>query len=105
MPQMKVASFNVNSLRARLDVVVDWLVESKVDVLAVQETKVQDADFPADAFDKIGYKYAFRGQKSYNGVAIFSKSEVKNVRAGFDEEPRDEARAEIFSRADASPAG
>ena len=89
---MKVASFNVNSLRARLDVVVDWLVESKVDVLAVQETKVQDVDFPTDAFDKIGYKYAFRGQKSYNGVAIFSKSRAKNVRAGFDEEPRQPIR-------------
>ena len=92
MPQMKVASFNVNSLRARLDTVVDWLVESDVDILAVQETKVQDADFPTDAFDKIGYKYVFRGQKSYNGVAIFSRSQAKNVRAGFDEEPRDEAR-------------
>ncbi|MCK4291810.1 MAG: exodeoxyribonuclease III [Planctomycetes bacterium] len=89
---MKVASFNVNSLRVRLPVVVGWLVESQADVLALQETKVQDADFPAEAFDEIGYKYAFCGQKSYNGVAIFSKSEIKNAASGFDEEPRDEAR-------------
>ena len=89
---MKVASFNVNSLRVRLGVVVKWLREHQPDVLAVQETKVQDADFPSDAFDEIGYKYAFKGQKSYNGVAIFSKSEIKNVTFGFRDEPRDEAR-------------
>lgn len=89
---MKIASFNVNSLRVRLGVVVEWLKEHQPDVLAVQETKVQDADFPSDAFDEIGYKYAFRGQKSYNGVAILCKGEIKDVRSGFADEPRDEAR-------------
>jgi exodeoxyribonuclease-3 len=97
---MKIASFNVNSLRARLPRVLYWLAEHQPDILAVQETKVQDADFPADAFDTAGYKYVFRGQKSYNGVAIFSKTEIKNVRFGFDDEPKDDARliaAEINS--------
>ena len=61
---MKVASFNVNSLRARLPIVLSWLGEHQPDVLAVQETKVQDVDFPSDAFDKTEYKYAFKGQKS-----------------------------------------
>jgi exodeoxyribonuclease-3 len=89
---MKIASFNVNSLRVRLGVVLQWLKEHHPDVLAVQETKVQNADFPGEAFDEIGYKYVFAGQKSYNGVAIFSKSEIKNVARGFDEDPRDEAR-------------
>jgi len=89
---MKVASFNVNSLRVRLGIVVEWLKEHQPDVLAVQETKVQDADFPSAAFDEIGYKYAFRGQKSYNGVAIFSKGEIKDARGGFENEPKDEAR-------------
>ena len=89
---MKVASFNVNSLRVRLPLVLGWLGEHQPDVLCVQETKVQDVDFPADAFDETGYKYTFKGQKSYNGVAIFSRSEITNVGFGFDEEPKDEAR-------------
>jgi exodeoxyribonuclease-3 len=89
---MKIASFNVNSLRARLPVVLRWLTEREPDILCVQETKVQDVDFPADAFDKTDYRYAFKGQKSYNGVAIFSRTEITNVQFGFDDEPKDEAR-------------
>ena len=89
---MKVASFNVNSLRARLDVVLAWLARHQPDILCVQETKVQDIDFPAEALDETGYKYIFKGQKSYNGVAIFSKSELEGVQFGFDDEPKDEPR-------------
>ena len=89
---MKIASFNVNSLRARLPILVQWLGEHRPDVLCVQETKVQDVDFPADAFDETGYSYVFKGQKSYNGVAIFSRSEIEKVKFGFDDEPKDEAR-------------
>lgn len=89
---MKVASFNVNSLRARLPLVLEWLKTHGPDVLCVQETKVQDSDFPADAFDEIGYKCAFKGQKSYNGVAIFSKTPSKDVISGLETEPKDEAR-------------
>lgn len=89
---MLVASFNVNSLRARLAIVLAWLEKHQPDVLAVQETKVQDVDFPVDAFGDSGYKYVFKGQKSYNGVAIFSRSEIKKVKFGFDDEPKDEPR-------------
>lgn len=89
---MKIASFNVNSLRVRLGVVVDWLKKNRVDVLAVQETKVQDVDFPREAFDEIGYRYVFKGQKSYNGVAILTKNETHNVTFGFEDEPHDQAR-------------
>ena len=89
---MKIASFNVNSLRARLQIVTNWLSENQPDVLCVQETKVQDKDFPAEAFDEIGYNYVFKGQKSYNGVAIFSKEKIKNAPSGFDDEPKDESR-------------
>jgi exodeoxyribonuclease-3 len=89
---MKVASFNVNSLRVRLPIVTNWLCENQPDVLCVQETKVQDKDFPAGAFDEIGYNYIFKGQKSYNGVAIFSKEKIKIDQAGFDDEPKDEPR-------------
>jgi len=89
---MKVASFNVNSLRARLPIVLQWLAEYQPNILCVQETKVQDNDFPIEAFDETGYKYKFKGQKSYNGVAIFSRNEITNVESGFDDEPKDEAR-------------
>jgi len=89
---MKVASFNVNSLRARLTLVLQWLAEHQPDILCVQETKVQDTDFPTDAFDRTKYKYVFKGQKSYNGVAIFSRSEISNVQFGFDDEPKDQPR-------------
>ena len=89
---MKVASFNVNSLRARLTIVLQWLAEYQPDILCVQETKVQDTDFPTDAFDRTEYKYVFKGQKSYNGVAIFSRSEISNVQFGFDDEPKDQPR-------------
>ena len=89
---MKIASFNVNSLRARSALVLQWLAEHQPDIFAVQETKVQDIDFPTDVFDETGYKYVFKGQKSYNGVAIFSRSEITNVKFGFDDEPKDQAR-------------
>ena len=89
---MKIASFNVNSIRVRLPIVLEWLEKHRPDVLAVQETKAQDHDFPAEAFDDIGYRAAFRGQKSYNGVALFSPHTIRDVAFGFRGEPRDEAR-------------
>ena len=89
---MKVASFNVNSLRARLSIVLHWLTEHQPDILCLQETKVQDIDFPVDDFERSEYQYVFKGQKSYNGVAIFSKSPISNVQFGLSDEPRDEAR-------------
>lgn len=89
---MKIASFNVNSLRARLDIVHDWLKTASPNVLCVQETKVQDQDFPVDAFSDLDYHISFTGQKSYNGVAIFSKNEPTEVSFGLDDEPKDEPR-------------
>jgi len=82
---MKVASFNVNSIRARLPIVLDWIRNESPDVLCLQETKVPDADFPQTAFKDINYSVVFRGEKSYNGVAIFSKIPLKNIQIGFDE--------------------
>lgn len=68
------ATWNVNSIRARLAHVTRWLGDNPVDVLALQETKVQDTDFPADTFAELGYHSSFVGQKSYNGVAVLSRS-------------------------------
>lgn len=82
---MKIASFNVNSVRARLNLVLDWLRKESPDVLCLQETKVPDKDFPKDAFDTANYHSVFRGEKSYNGVAIISKKTLEEVKIGFDE--------------------
>lgn len=89
---VKVATFNANSLRSRIDVVLKWLDENSPDILCVQETKVQDVDFPGDAFDGSGYEYVFKGQKKYNGVAIFAREKISEVSFGLDDEPTDEAR-------------
>jgi exodeoxyribonuclease-3 len=69
----KVATWNVNSLRVRLPHVIDWLAAEQPDVLVLQETKMPDSDFPAEAIQQAGYHVAFSGQKTYNGVAVLSK--------------------------------
>jgi exodeoxyribonuclease-3 len=76
---MKIASWNVNSLRVRLPHVLQWLESAKPDVLAIQETKTKDGDFPADAFAEAGYQAAFSGQPTYNGVAIVSRLAITDV--------------------------
>lgn len=67
---MKIATWNINSLRVRLQQVLDWLEKHQPDVLGLQETKLPDHDFPADAFLEAGYDVRFSGQKTYNGVAL-----------------------------------
>ena len=81
---MKAASFNVNSIRARLPIVLDWLKAESPHILCLQETKVIDEDFPLQPFLEMGYHAAFRGEKSYSGVAILSRAPLVNVRYGFD---------------------
>ena len=90
---MRIATFNCNSVRARMPILTDWIEANAPDVLALQETKVVDEDFPREPFEALGYAVAFRGQKSYNGVALLSKPPLKDVNAGLDDggEP-DEAR-------------
>ncbi len=90
---MKLATFNANSLRARLGIVLDWFRDAKPDVLCIQETKVPDDLFPAAEIEKAGYHVAFRGEKSYNGVAIASREPFDDVAFGIDDGgPRDETR-------------
>ncbi len=76
---MKIASWNVNSLRVRLPQVLQWLSDNPVDILAIQETKTQDKEFPIEDIQAAGYKAAFSGQKTYNGVAILAKTMPKDV--------------------------
>ncbi|MFH2008131.1 MAG: exodeoxyribonuclease III [bacterium] len=82
---MKIASWNVNSVRARLDRVLGWLDQERPDVLCLQETKVVDADFPEEPFRGAGYHALVHGQKTYNGVAILSRAPVVELARGFDD--------------------
>lgn len=76
---MRIATWNVNSLRVRLEHVLDWLEQDKADVLALQETKTKDPDFPVDAFADRGFEVSFSGQPTYNGVAIISRQPITDV--------------------------
>ena len=80
---MKVATFNVNSVRARFPILGEWLKKAAPDVLCMQETKARDKDFPAAAFKELGYESVFSGEKSYNGVAVLSALPMKNIVKGF----------------------
>ena len=80
---MKIATWNVNSVRSRLEQVTNWLQANPVEVLCLQETKVVDGSFPRSPFEELGYHLYISGQKSYNGVAIFSKSPMEDVSSGF----------------------
>ncbi|WP_395373541.1 exodeoxyribonuclease III [Marinicella sp. W31] len=76
---MKIASWNVNSLKVRLQHVLQWLEQEQPDVLALQETKTEDSQFPLEAFTESGWEVVFSGQKTYNGVAIIAKSLPQDV--------------------------
>ena len=79
----KVATWNVNSIRTRLPLLLEWLEEQHPDVVCLQETKVEDAQFPAWEIRQAGYESVYYGQKSYNGVAILSKHPIEDVHLGF----------------------
>ncbi|MCP5264893.1 MAG: exodeoxyribonuclease III [Burkholderiaceae bacterium] len=92
---MRLATWNVNSLRMRLDHLTDWVQAQQVDVVAVQETKLTDDKFPVAELDSVGYASAFSGQKTYNGVALLTRrstvGEPANVTVGnplFDDEQK-----------------
>ncbi len=76
---MKIASWNVNSLKVRLPQVLDWLDASQADILCLQETKTTDENFPASEIEAAGYHVVFSGQKTYNGVAIISRQAATDV--------------------------
>lgn len=96
---MKIATFNVNSVRSRMPVLENWLKEHQPDYLCLQETKVEDDSFPVEPIQNAGYHAAFRGQKSYNGVAILAKDAPDSVAYGLelDGETVDEPRL-VYAR-------
>jgi exodeoxyribonuclease-3 len=78
----KIAAWNVNSLKVRLPHLLDWLVEQKPDALCLQETKLEDPNFPVSEIEQAGYHVAFSGQKTYNGVALLAKTPITEVVCG-----------------------
>jgi exodeoxyribonuclease-3 len=87
---MRIATWNVNSVNARLETVVRWFEEAKPDVACLQELKCVDEKFPAEPFERLGYNLAVHGQKTYNGVAILSKAPLEDVRRGLPGDDSDE---------------
>jgi len=79
---MRLATWNINSIRARLDRLTDWLPRSGVDVLAIQETKIDDERFPAGPLGELGYRVAHHGTNQWNGVAVLSRVGLDDVRVG-----------------------
>ena len=82
---MKIATWNVNSLKVRLPHVLEWLAQNQPDVLCLQETKQEDVNFPMAVLNAAGYQTTFSGQKTYNGVAILSLAAQENIQVGIPE--------------------
>ncbi len=90
MKHCTIATFNVNSIRVRVDLIARWLEEkNRVDILCLQELKCEASQFPAESFEKLGYSVAINGEKRYNGVAVCSRLPVKRVKTVFDVEVLD----------------
>lgn len=95
---MKIATWNVNSLRARIERVAGWIESESPDVLLMQETKCKDEAFPAERFSDLGYASAHHGSSQWNGVAICSRIGLEDVRAGFfDEDPSSPNECRLLS--------
>jgi exodeoxyribonuclease-3 len=100
---MKIATFNVNSIRQRLPIVLDWVSCHKPDVMCLQETKVQDQDFPVEAIQEAGYHASFRGMKGYNGVATLTLTPPEKVIYGLHDGPDNEDFRIIQTTVDGIP--
>ena len=100
---MKIVSWNVNSVRARISNIKDYIKDSKPTVLMLQEIKTEEKNFPFDDFKKIGYLSYVFGQKSYNGVAILTKTKIDKINKNFFKDERNQARVincEIKNKSD-----
>tara|TARA_B100000674_G_scaffold489038_1_gene502267 strand:+ start:2935 stop:3714 length:780 start_codon:yes stop_codon:yes gene_type:complete len=87
---MKIASFNINGIKARTPALINWLKESNPDVVLLQEIKSVDEAFPKETFEDLGYNVETHGQKSFNGVAILSKYPLREIRRGLPGDKSDE---------------
>lgn len=98
---MKIAAWNINSLRKRQDRLFAWLEEAKPDIVCLQETKCSDEQFPALAVQAFGYSSVYHGEKSYNGVAILSKIGIQDTRISLCDEAADPQARVIATKIDA----
>jgi exodeoxyribonuclease-3 len=89
---MKLATWNVNSLKVRLPHLTDWLAGARPDIVCLQELKTEDAKFPRAELEAAGYRAVFSGQKTYNGVAILSRAEPADVATGIPDFPDEQKR-------------
>ncbi len=87
---MKIATWNINGIKARLDGLVTWLEQANPDVACLQEIKSQDESFPSERFEELGYNVAVHGQKGFNGVALLSKRPFDEVNSGLPGDESDE---------------
>ncbi len=97
---MLIATWNVNSIRARLGLAVPWIRDAAPDVLCLQETKVVDEDFPRGPFEELGYRVEVFGQKTYNGVAILSRLPLEDVTRGLPGDGPEDPRRVIEATVD-----
>ncbi|MCV6962661.1 exodeoxyribonuclease III [Mycobacterium intermedium] len=102
---MRLATWNVNSIRTRLDRVLDWLARADIDVLAMQETKCSDSQFPALPFFELGYEVAHTGFNQWNGVAIASRVGLDDVQVGFEGQPTWTSKPDVAAQAEARALG
>ena len=89
---MKIISWNVNSVRARVSNILEYIKQDSPDILLIQEIKTQNENFPYNEFNQMGYDSHVFGQKSYNGVAIISKKKVKNINTNFIKDELNQSR-------------
>jgi len=94
---MKIATWNVNSIRSRLAVLLDWLREERPDIVLLQETKVEDAHFPREPLEDLGYNLGMWGQKTYNGVAILSRFPLEDLSTSLSPELQEARYIEAFT--------
>ena len=92
---MRIATWNVNSVRARMERLLPWLSERRPDVVCLQETKCEDEAFPRQELEELGYEVAVHGQRTYNGVAILSRRPIEDVVRGFGD-PRFDGEARLI---------
>jgi exodeoxyribonuclease-3 len=89
---MKIASWNINSIKARLPLLNDWISETKPDIILLQETKCQNEAFPKELIEDLGYNISIHGQKTFNGVAILSKFPLEDIQYNLPNFPDPQAR-------------
>src|SRR3954463_16443826 len=101
---MRIATWNVNSIKQRMDNAASWLAERQPDIVCLQETKCVDEAFPREAFEALGYNVAVHGQKAFNGVAILSKAPFDEVTARLPGD-QDDAQARFLEAVISTAAG